>query len=292
MKDSNWTILQAGNLYVFCINNPVMFADPSGQFITKALLFIGGAALLGGGISAGSQQLTTGSVNWRQVSGSAAGAGTFAGLMMIPGAQGLNLGFWGTAAWAGAAGGVSHNVNHLVAGTSTTWQGNVNAFMMSAAFASAGFAVTARTAPSTGNFLRAPARQGGILNIGAGSRPIDGAFNIDPRPGAAGVFRGDVTNLSNIAGGSQRHVIMANPHGFNPLHSEVGRVLQRGGHLNITGGMSNRYFNQVFNMSPQELSRQGFTLVSRGQIATSNPGFTTSGANIRGALYQIILQRN
>jgi len=30
MKESNWAILQARNLYVFGINNPVMFVDPSG----------------------------------------------------------------------------------------------------------------------------------------------------------------------------------------------------------------------------------------------------------------------
>jgi len=154
------------------------------------------------------------------------------------------------------------------------------------------YAVTARTAPSTGDFLRTPARRDGLLNVGAGSRPVDGAFNIDVRPGATGVFRGDVNNLSGIATGSQNHVIMANPHGFNPLSSEVGRVMQSGGVLNITGGMSNRYFNQVFNMSQSQLAAQGYSLISRGQIATTNPSLQTGGANIGGALYQILLQRN
>ena len=47
-------IRQAGNLYGYCANNPVMYADPSGNLIisTLALLMIGGAVLFGtlGGI--------------------------------------------------------------------------------------------------------------------------------------------------------------------------------------------------------------------------------------------------
>jgi len=291
---NQWAIMQSGNLFAFCVNNPVMFHDPSGKFI-KTLLIIAGAALLGGGLNAGTQLIQSGgdvsSLNVRDIAGSAAGSATFAGAVMIPGAYGVKLGLWGSIGWTGAAGGLGYTVTHTVAGTPATVQGTVNAALTSAVFAGVGFAVTTRTAPSTGNFLSSPARRNGVLNVGAGARPIDGAFNIDIRPGAKGVFRGNVADLSNIATGSQGHVIMANPHGFNPLAPEVGRVLARGGVLNITGGMSNRYFNQVFNMSRQELSRQGFHLVGRGQIANANPGLQTSGAGIMGSLYQILLQR-
>ena len=31
-----WAIMQSGNLYVYCINNPVKFVDPSGEFIKIA----------------------------------------------------------------------------------------------------------------------------------------------------------------------------------------------------------------------------------------------------------------
>jgi len=40
LAPSSQAIMQAGNLYVFCINNPVMWVDPSGKSI---LLAIGGA---------------------------------------------------------------------------------------------------------------------------------------------------------------------------------------------------------------------------------------------------------
>ena len=44
-----YNIMQSSNLYVYCINNPIMFSDPSGEFIisTTVLLIIGGAALVG-----------------------------------------------------------------------------------------------------------------------------------------------------------------------------------------------------------------------------------------------------
>ncbi|MCL2360114.1 MAG: RHS repeat-associated core domain-containing protein, partial [Candidatus Bathyarchaeota archaeon] len=293
LMPNQFAIAQSSNLFAFCVNNPIMFHDPSGKFITlkAALAALGISALVGGGINAGVQYATTGSVDVRGVAGGSASAATFTGLMMVPGGAGVKFGFWGSMAWAGAAGGFSYTVNHAVAGTPATWQGSISAATMSAAFASAGFAVTARTAPSTGNFLSSPARRNGMLNIGAGARPVDGAFNVDIDPRATGVFRGNVNSLGNVATRSQSQVIIANPQ-FNSLTPEVRRVMQSGGVLNITGGRSNSHFKQIFNMTPQQLQSQGFTLISRGQIAPNNPGLRTDGTQIRGALYQILLQRN
>ena len=43
--------------------------------------------------------------------------------------------------------------------------------------------------------------QGGVLNIGAGTRPIENAYNIDINPTVEGVYQGSATNLSGIATG-------------------------------------------------------------------------------------------
>ena len=33
-----WAIIQAGNLYVYCINNPIFFIDPSGEFVIPKII--------------------------------------------------------------------------------------------------------------------------------------------------------------------------------------------------------------------------------------------------------------
>ena len=40
-----WAIAQSGNLFVYCVNNPVMFGDPSGRFIISKIL-VGGTVKL------------------------------------------------------------------------------------------------------------------------------------------------------------------------------------------------------------------------------------------------------
>ncbi|ELY4483366.1 hypothetical protein SMZ77_004165, partial [Cronobacter turicensis] len=65
-------------------------------------------------------------------------------------------------------------------------------------------------------------QEGGILNIGAGNRPIEGAYNIShpDYPKGPGVYAGDANDLSNIATGSQTKIIMENPYGFEPFNDE------------------------------------------------------------------------
>ncbi|QTH43040.1 hypothetical protein J4772_00665 [Cohnella sp. LGH] len=141
-------------------------------------------------------------------------------------------------------------------------------------------------------FLDTPATKNGTLNIGAGSKPIQGAYNIDPKPGTSGVHLGDATNLSNIATGSQSRVIMENPYRYDVLNPEVSRVLQSGGTLEITGGLSNKTFNTVYKMSEEELKAAGYTLVSRGQAANAGTSLTTTGQPIRSTMMEIILIKN
>ena len=96
------------------------------------------------------------------------------------------------------------------------------------------------------NYLTKP-EQGGTLVIAAGNNPIEGAFNTDIKENIKiGVFKGDATNLVNVSTGSQAKVIIENPFGFNPINSEILRVLQKGGELRITGTESNRYFRKMF----------------------------------------------
>jgi len=141
-------------------------------------------------------------------------------------------------------------------------------------------------------YLSAPAKQGGTLNIGAGQRPIQGAYNIDTNSSMDGVFSGDVYNMYNIQTGSQSKIIMDNPYGYSVLTPEVYRVLETGGTINITGGMSNRYFNQVYNMSDDELKAAGYSVVYRGSATNPNMGLTTDGKTIEGKKMEIILKKN
>lgn len=100
--------------------------------------------------------------------------------------------------------------------------------------------------PALPNYLTKP-EEGGIMVVGAGTKPIKGAHNIDIKKNIKiGVFKGDATNLVNVPTGSQAKVIIENPFGFNPINSEILRVLQKGGELRITGTESNRYFRKIF----------------------------------------------
>jgi len=48
-----WAIMQASNLYVYCINNPIMFIDPSGEFILKSAIFAAAVAAFKAKVKAG-----------------------------------------------------------------------------------------------------------------------------------------------------------------------------------------------------------------------------------------------
>lgn len=144
----------------------------------------------------------------------------------------------------------------------------------------------------TGKFLDSPATKNGTLNIGAGKKPIEDAYNIDLNPSVTGVHAGDATNLSNITTRSQSKLIMQNPYGYNALNPEVSRVLQQGGTIEMTGGMSNRFFNRIYNMSAQELQEAGYSLVSKGQVVSAGPAYTTTGEVIKSTTMEIVLRKN
>ena len=130
----------------------------------------------------------------------------------------------------------------------------------------------------TGGYLNKP-EQGGTLNIGAGNKPIEGAYNISnpAHPMANGVHAGDINDLSNIATGSQRKIIMENPYGFNPLNKEVLRVLEPEGTIVIKGSGTNRTLRNI----EAEAARNGLILVSKKDVP--NIGYNqTSGAPIKG----------
>ncbi|MCL1982496.1 MAG: hypothetical protein FWG53_05300 [Clostridiales bacterium] len=147
-------------------------------------------------------------------------------------------------------------------------------------------------AGGTAKYLETPATKNGTLNIGAGQRPLEGAYNIDINPAVPGVNMGNVTNLSNIATGSQSKIIMQNPYGYDVLTSEVSRALQKGGTLEITGGMSNPAFNMVYKMTEVELNSAGYSFVSKGQAVNAAQGYKTTGEEIQGTVMEIILKKN
>lgn len=140
-------------------------------------------------------------------------------------------------------------------------------------------------------FLSKPATSNGTLNIGAGSKPISGAYNIDINPSATGVYAGDATNLSGIVTGSQNRIVIQNPYNYNALNPEVSRVLQNGGTIEISGGMSNKWFNSIYKMSESELNSLGYSTVSRGQATSVGTGFTTQGEAIKSNIMEIVLKK-
>lgn len=111
----------------------------------------------------------------------------------------------------------------------------------------------------------------GILNIGAGNKPILGAYNITlPKAGeklAPGVYPGDANNLTNIANYSQRKIIMENPYGFNPLNDEILRVLHPEGEIVIRGSIRNGYINRAV----RNAERFGMKVIHQKEIP--NNGF-------------------
>jgi hypothetical protein len=114
-------------------------------------------------------------------------------------------------------------------------------------------------------YLSEPAQENGTLNIGAGKNPTEGAYNIDyknPNP-EIGVHQGDGRNLTNVKTGSQSKVILENPFGFDPLNSEVNRVVKTGGTVEITANFSNKSANKYLNMTAQEFEKLGYELISK-----------------------------
>ena len=110
-----WAISQAGNLFVYTMNNPVFFNDPTGRFVepvTKTiLLFILISGILGGGVDAGIQMATgtpANELDWSSIMISA-GAGMASGAF---GASGFGLGNMVIAnAGIGAVSSTFHQIN-------------------------------------------------------------------------------------------------------------------------------------------------------------------------------------
>ncbi|EOV8973017.1 VENN motif pre-toxin domain-containing protein [Cronobacter turicensis] len=110
-------------------------------------------------------------------------------------------------------------------------------------------------------------QEGGILNIGAGNRPIEGAYNIShpDYPKGPGVYAGDANDLSNIATGSQTKIIMENPYGFEPFNDEVVRVLDQNGTIIVKGTWNNPTIRKI----EREAKKYGFTLTERNVIPST-----------------------
>ena len=127
------------------------------------------------------------------------------------------------------------------------------------------------------SYLTKP-EQGGTLVIGAGNKPIKGAYNVDIKENIKiGVFKGDATNLVNVPTGSQAKVIIENPNGFDPLNPEILRVVKEGGEIEITGIKSNKEF---FNIYSGEVEvPKGFEIIEVGEIPENfqKQGFRTNG---------------
>ena len=129
------------------------------------------------------------------------------------------------------------------------------------------------------NYLSKP-EQGGVMVVGAGTKAISGAYNIDINPKVGGVHYGDATNLANVPTGSQSKVIIENPYGFNPLNPEILRVVKPGGEIRITGTERNKHFKDMLKDSYEPPA--GFKVIKKGDIPKleRRQGFQKNGEPI------------
>lgn len=115
------------------------------------------------------------------------------------------------------------------------------------------------------NYLTKP-EEGGIMVVGAGTKAISGAYSIDINPIVEGVNKGDAENLEGIPSNFLSLVIIDNPT-FNPVNTEILRVVKPGGEIKITGVISNSYFSQLYNKSRRTVKvPEGFELIEEGEI--------------------------
>ena len=129
------------------------------------------------------------------------------------------------------------------------------------------------------NYLSKP-EQGGVMVVGAGTKAISGAYNIDINPKVGGVHYGDATNLVNVPTGSQSKVIIENPYGFEPLNPEILRVVKPGGEIRITGTERNKHFKDMLKDSYEPPA--GFKVIKKGDIPKleRRQGFQKNGEPI------------
>ena len=115
------------------------------------------------------------------------------------------------------------------------------------------------------NYLTKP-EEGGIMVVGAGTKAKSGAYSIDINPKVGGVHYGDATNLEGIPDNFLSLVIIDNPT-FNPVNTEILRVVKPGGEIRITGVISNSYFSKLFDKKRNEVKvPEGFELIEKGEI--------------------------
>ena len=87
--------------------------------------------------------------------------------------------------------------------------------------------------------------------VGAGTEPKSGAYSIDINPKVGGVHYGDATNLKGIPDNFLSLVIIDNPT-FNPVNTEILRVVKPGGEIRITGTERNKFFRKMFKKNKGE----------------------------------------
>ena len=99
------------NAYAYCANNPVMYADPNGEFLLTALIVgaFAGAAI-SGAVSAVSQYVNTGEIDWKVV-GVNALFGAASGALATTG-----IGFAASVAANAAIGGATYVAEQAVKG--------------------------------------------------------------------------------------------------------------------------------------------------------------------------------
>ena len=115
------------------------------------------------------------------------------------------------------------------------------------------------------NYLTKP-EEGGIMVVGAGTEAISGAYSIDINPIVKGVNKGDAENLVGIPDNFLSLVIIDNPT-FNPVNTEILRVVKPGGEIRITGVISNSHFSKLFDKKRNEVKvPEGFELIEKGEI--------------------------
>ncbi len=133
-----------------------------------------------------------------------------------------------------------------------------------------------------------PADANGSLNIGAGTNPLEGYYNLDIDPKVPGVHAGDATNLSGIKDGSQSRINIDNPYGYDPLNPEILRVLSKDGQITLTGSANaNGYLKKAI----KRIESLGLKIVSHEKISTQ--GFkTVDGRDIQSRqLDQFVIKR-
>lgn len=98
-------------------------------------------------------------------------------------------------------------------------------------------------------------------------------------------------DLNNVATGSQSKIIMQNPYKYDVLNPEINRVLQNGGIVEISGGLTNGTFKKVYNMSLEKLRELGYEIIFKGMVENTEKGFTTTGKPVESTIFKIILRK-